>query len=88
MSAIPMSVKPPTEEVTNFLVTAISQLVGSPVSREDNIFDLGVESLMLVDLKEQIQESFGVWVKFSDFFTHFEVDSLSTLIAERAGELR
>lgn len=88
MSAVPVSVKPSAEEVTNFLIASISELVGSPVSRFDNIFDLGVESLMLVDLKDQVQESFGVSVKFSDFFTHFEIDALATLITERAEELR
>ncbi|MBB2893253.1 acyl carrier protein [Flexivirga oryzae] len=86
MSAVPMTSTTP--RVTDFLVTAVSQLVGAEVSRDDNIFDIGVESLMLVDLKEQILDEFGVSVKFSDFFTNFEIDSLASLIAERAEDVR
>lgn len=86
MSAVPMlSITP---AVTDFLVAAISRLVGHEVSSADNIFDIGVESLMLVDLKEQILDEFGCSVKFSDFFTNFEIDSLAALIAERAEALR
>lgn len=71
------------------VIAEISALVGertdtAPIAPDDNFFDLGVESLMLVEIKESIHDRFAVTVKFSDFFTHFTVEALADLVIARA----
>ncbi len=77
------------EEIVEDLERQIKQLVkASNVERDDNLFDLGVESLMLVDIKDAIREKWGVNLKFSDFFSNFTIAALATLIDRLQSEER
>ena len=72
------------EEILEDLSDHVRQLVGvACVDPEDNLFDIGVESLMLVDIKDAIRDSLGVALKFSDFFSHFTLAALATVILQR-----
>lgn len=73
------------------VLAEISRLVGertdtASIAPDDNFFDLGVESLMLVEIKEAIYDRFAVTVKFSDFFSHFTVETLADLVVSRASD--
>ena len=89
--ATPATASPAVEIDRPTVLLAVSELVStatgvSPVAGPDNIFDLGIESRALVEVKEALHDRFGVTVKFSDFFTHFTVDDLVDLVVARADE--
>ena len=72
------------EEIVIYLQQCVGELVGVPaVQPQDNLLDIGMESLMLVDIKDSVRETFGVSLKFSDFFSHFTVADLATVIDQR-----
>lgn len=78
-----------TEQVQEYLADLVGQTVGlTEVAADDNIFDLGLDSLQLVEVKEAVRADLGVALKFSDFFTHFTVADLAALIELRAQENR
>jgi len=72
------------EEIVVYLQQCVGALVGvSAVQPQDNLFDIGMESLMLVDIKDSVRETLGVSLKFADFFSHYTVADLATLIDQR-----
>ncbi|MCU1535710.1 MAG: Phosphopantetheine attachment site [Humibacillus sp.] len=94
-SAIPSATPTSTSTLTSdrldrdVVLAELSRLVSectdtSPIAPDDNVFDLGVESLMLVGIKEAISDRFAVTVKFSDFFTAYTVEALADLVVARA----
>jgi acyl carrier protein len=75
------------DQVQEYLSTLVGTTVGvAGVTPDDNIFDLGLDSLQLVEVKEAVRADLGVTLKFSDFFTHFTVADLATLVDARAQE--
>ena len=76
------------ETIVADLQQQVSKLVGVPtVGPDDNLFDVGVESLMLVDIKDSIRDTMGVNLKFSDFFSYYTVSSLAAMIDQRLAEV-
>jgi acyl carrier protein len=72
------------ERILESLEAHVKNVIGvACVGSDDNLFDLGMESLMLVDMKDLIRESHGVSLKFSDFFSNFTISDLAMMIAER-----
>ncbi|NHA67697.1 acyl carrier protein [Phycicoccus flavus] len=76
------------DEVTDDLARIVgTHADGAWVAPDDNIFDLGVDSMSLVEIKEAVAEQLGVALTFSDFFTHFTVADLAAVVLQRAGEV-
>ncbi|MFN8099711.1 MAG: acyl carrier protein [Dermatophilaceae bacterium] len=74
-------------QVQDYLAGLVARTVGvAGVTADDNIFDLGLDSLQLVEVKEAVRADLGVTLKFSDFFTHFTVADLATLVDARTQE--
>jgi len=72
------------ERVLESLEAHVKNVVGLPhVDSDDNLFDLGMESLMLVDMKDAIRRAHGVTLKFSDFFSYFTISDLARTIVAR-----
>lgn len=53
------------------------------VSENISIFELGVDSIDLVELKSQILEKYAVELKMSDFFNDFTTHDLAELIIKK-----
>lgn len=73
---------------SDFLCEVIRELSGTQDLCEpsDNYFDLGMDSLLLVDLKDRIESRFGVKIRVSDFFTHFTVAGLAAVVDRRRAQ--
>ena len=61
------------------LIAELLDLEEPPLA-SDNMFELGVDSLMLVDLKDRIKSELAVDLRFSDFFTYFTIRDLAAAI--------
>lgn len=64
------------------LVAEITEIPASEVSPGLNLFEMGMDSIMLIRLRQDIAKDFGVEVNMSDFYTEF--DTLHKLAAHLA----
>lgn len=55
------------------------------VSAEDNFFDIGGDSLLLVRIRARLNQRFGCELAFVDLFRHPTVRSLAAYLSSRAG---
>lgn len=71
-----------TETETKLLAIWQSILGTESISKEDSFFDVGGNSLLLIQLHEKIQESFLVQINISILFSHFTITSQAQKIEE------
>lgn len=56
------------------------------IGRLDNLFDLGGDSLNMMQLSAQIRRRFGVEIAIDEFFEDPTIATIASLIAERTTE--
>jgi hypothetical protein len=81
-SARAISAAPPIGDVEVAIADVWSELLGSPVGREDNVFDLGGHSLLAIEAHRRLRAKLNREVSITDLFRFPTVSSLARHIAE------
>jgi acyl-coenzyme A synthetase/AMP-(fatty) acid ligase/thioesterase domain-containing protein/acyl carrier protein len=69
---------PPRDLFEMAAVSVVSELLEQPgVSRDDDLFDLGADSLMLQELAARLSDRFGVDVSIASVVSHPRIDRLA-----------
>ena len=77
----------PTNKAERVLATMWQELLGlKEVGVDDNFFDLGGDSLLLLRIQARILESFGVNLSSAEMFQHTTIKSLATRLSQPAAE--
>ena len=71
-----------TETETRLLAIWQSILNTNIINKEDSFFDVGGNSLLLIQLHERIQESFSIQINISSLFSYFTIASQAQKIEE------
>ncbi|RAJ76797.1 phosphopantetheine binding protein [Chitinophaga dinghuensis] len=60
--------------------------ITTPIQPADDFFQLGGDSLLGLDMIDQLKKSFSITVTYQDMFSHPSLESMATLVAARMGE--
>ncbi len=83
----PAAAPPPQGSTAHRLAALWSELLGVPsVGLQDNFFDLGGHSLLLVRAHRRLEDEWGCRLALVDLFQHPTVESLARRIDQASGE--
>lgn len=70
--------------IVNELIKMCNMVFGNDVSikPEDNFFEIGINSILMVNILTQIEEKYGIQIKFKDFLKQNNIIELAELIKE------
>lgn len=69
------------EQASEWLANSLSRMMGRPIGLDENFFDAGANSLMLMRLHASLVESYGSDIELGDFFSHPTI----RVLAEKLG---
>ncbi|HEX6751380.1 MAG TPA: SDR family NAD(P)-dependent oxidoreductase [Longimicrobium sp.] len=72
--------------VEEFLQVEVAKVLGVPtanVKRETNFVDAGIDSLMMTELRNNVQRGVGIPIRAGSFFAHPTVARLAVFLAEQ-----
>ncbi|MFF3838340.1 SDR family NAD(P)-dependent oxidoreductase [Streptomyces sp. NPDC001930] len=72
--------------VARLVADALGHDDASDVPQDTGFFDLGLDSIMAVDLSRELSLAFGIRLKVADIFNHPTITALARYIAERAAD--
>ncbi|WP_338885026.1 amino acid adenylation domain-containing protein [Xenorhabdus sp. TH1] len=74
----------PQSEIEQQIAAILQNLLGlEQIGRHDSFFDLGGNSLSIIQLMARLRDAFHLEVSIQDIFTHPELSELAELIASR-----
>ncbi|CAM3667937.1 non-ribosomal peptide synthetase [Xenorhabdus thuongxuanensis] len=74
----------PQGEIEQQIAAILQNLLGlEQIGRHDSFFDLGGNSLLIIQLMARLRDAFHLEVSIQDIFTHPELSELAKLIASR-----
>lgn len=75
----------PTQEIADYLAQLITeelQVEPATVSRSASFYDLGLDSLKLIDVSEALEDEYGVVITMSDLFDNPSIEGIAGYIAK------